>query len=124
MISLLHIAGILVLMLGVIHSALGEVLIFKRLRSTDLTLASGSPALSPRHLRALWSTWHLASIFGFGLGLTLLIFTLYPSDAIKLATKGISITFLVSSLFWGLGTRGKHPAWIVFLIISALSWFS
>lgn len=124
MILYLLIAGVLALILGVVHSVLGEKLIFKRLRSIDLTLVSGSQAISPQHLRTIWSTWHLISIFGYGLGAILLILSLSPNDAIDLISKAVELTFLVSAIFWLIGTRGRHPAWFVFLMIALLSWLA
>jgi len=118
----LFIAGILTFILGIVHSILGEKLIFKRLRATDLTLLSGSQALSKRHLRTLWSTWQLVTLFGFGLGSILIVLSLPSGGSMELVSKTISLTFAVSSIFWGLGTHGKHPAWLILLIIAVLSW--
>jgi len=122
--TLLLTSGFLALLLGIVHSVLGEKLIFKRLRTIDLTLSSGDQAISPRHLNTLWSTWHLVTLFGFGLGATLLVLSSIPSDPIDLVSKAISITFLVSTVFWVVGTKGKHPAWLIFLVIAVLSWFA
>jgi len=60
--ALLLAAAVLLFFIGVVHSVLGEKLIFIRLRSRikDQT----SLDLSERHVRILWVSWHLVTLFG------------------------------------------------------------
>jgi len=57
--SYLFVAGCLSLALGVIHSVMGEILIFRRMRQGRIIPTNGHPVLKERHVRILWASWHL-----------------------------------------------------------------
>jgi hypothetical protein len=116
-------AGLLCLGLGIVHSVMGEVLIFSRLRA--IPGRQTNHGLSPRHIAVLWSAWHLITLLGFGIGASLLSLAqrALPADRLLTASTILSLTFLVSAVFWIYGTKAKHPAWLVFLVISALIWW-
>lgn len=59
-------AGLLVL-LGLVHSLLGERLIFRQLRDRGLVLTRSQPQLRERQLRITWASWHLVTLFGWAL---------------------------------------------------------
>ena len=65
-------AGALALIVGAAHSVLGEILIFRHLRSRGLVPAMGAPPLRERHVRILWASWHLATVFGWAAGVVFL----------------------------------------------------
>ncbi len=118
-------AGILAIFLGLAHTVLGEVLIFKRLRGQKLYFSNGE-ILEKRGVAALWSTWHLLTIIGWGIAAVLLSFA-WPnllSGTIENISKIFSITFLIGGVFWFYGTNGKHPAWVVLLAIAGLLWLA
>ena len=120
----LFIAGSLALILGVIHSVLGESLIFRRLHASHLDKSTKTPFLSERHVRTLRATWHLISLFGWGFAAILIGLSWLDSSINHLGfIKGVMIVmFSISSLYWFIGTRGKHPAWVVFITIAILVW--
>ena len=60
-------AAVIAVVVGIVHSALGEFLIFRKLRSVGLVPTEPASPLQSRHIRILWATWHLASVFGFAL---------------------------------------------------------
>lgn len=109
-------AAILAFLLGLAHSLLGELLIFRTLRLRNAQLKW----LSPRHLAALWSTWHLVTVLGWTLAAALLWMAFPPH---RIATLGLilSVFLAACALFWLAGTKGKHPAWIVFLLMAGLT---
>ena len=122
----LLIAGILCFFLGVIHSFLGEYLIFKTKRNKgSLVPSKESAALKERHLRIVWATWHLASVFGWCIGAILIKIAVTENqqniDIINFILDSISYTMLFTSLLVLVGTKGKHPGWIVLLIIGILT---
>ena len=122
------IAGLLCLLLGVAHSLIGEVLIFhKKRRKGALVPSKGGEGLKEKHLRIIWATWHLASFFGWAFGAILIRLALFEEGA-KLANQfmiqAISISTLAAGLLVFIATKGKHPGWIVLLIISALLFFN
>lgn len=115
----LLIAGILCFILGIVHSFLGEYLIFKDKREKKALVPSkGSENLKERHLRILWATWHLVTTFGWCLGALLIkISALEASNLIDFMVKSISTAMILSALLVLIGTKGKHPGWIVLLAI-------
>ena len=117
----LLIAAILAFLLGCVHSILGEILIFRYLHKA--IIVEGKQFLQVRQVRALWSTWHLLTLFGWGLAIVL--FCLSQATPLNESHIGESMAwqFSLSAIHWVYGTRGKHPAWIVFLIIAGLTWY-
>lgn len=119
------ISGILCFLLGISHSILGEYLIFNSKRDSGALVPTlGDENLKERHLRILWATWHLASVFGWCIGVILIKFSVHQSDinlgATELIVWCIVWTMLFSSLIVFTATNGKHPGWIVLLVIGVL----
>ncbi|GGX31347.1 hypothetical protein [Aquimarina muelleri] len=118
-------AGILCFALGIAHSILGEYLIFKSKRhKRNLVPSKGSVELKERHLRILWATWHLASIFGWCIGAILIKISLDHNESnsgiIDFMLMIIMYAMFLASILVLVGTKGKHPGWIVLLIIALL----
>jgi len=112
----------LAFILGIIHSILGEKLIFRSLGKQRLVSAEDDRVLRKKHINTLWSTWHLITLFGWSLGAILLLMAWFPEPAQwESYIRWILISnFLISTVFWLYGTRGQHPAWVVFLLIAIL----
>jgi hypothetical protein len=122
----LFVAGCLIILLGLIHSVLGETLIFKHMRDGGIVPTNGGSQLRERHLRIVWATWHLVSVFGWGIGTILCWFALSSSRLDMMPSfvlNSLVITLLVGSSLVLFGTRGKHPGWLVLMAIALLSWF-
>lgn len=113
----LLLAGIGALLLGIGHSVIGEQMIFRGLNDR-LARSEGRPALSEQQVRVLRAAWHLLTLFGFALG-ALLIGSAIP-DLVLDSVLVIGIAMAVSAAYWLPATRGRHPAWIVLLLIAAL----
>jgi hypothetical protein len=127
-------AGGLALLLSLLHSVMGELLLFRRwirdslpavapfslieVRKLGLT---GSPDLARQTLRF---TWHLPAVLGLGLGAVLLRLSWPDSQGAQLAfvERATALSFLACSLLVLLCSRGKHPGWAVFLAIALLIW--
>lgn len=119
----LLIAGILCFLLGITHSILGEYLIFNKKRNKgSLVPSKKNAALKERHLRILWATWHLASIFGWCIGVILVHHSMQNQNSNTSSIIYLSIisTMFLSSLLVLIGTKGKHPGWIILMIIGIL----
>jgi len=122
------IGGILCFLLGLVHSFLGEYLIFqgKRKKGNLVPTKVGSE-LKERHLRIIWATWHLASFFGGSIGALLVKISLnqnnLDAEFVNFAIQSITITMFASSLLVLIGTKGKHPGWMVLLAIGLLLLF-
>lgn len=116
------IAGVLAVVTGIVHSLLGERLIFRHLRKGSVVPALAAPPLRERHIRILWATWHLASVFGWAFAAILLQMAFAPvspgqfiGDAIVAADLGAAVLVLVA-------TKGRHPGWIALLAVAVLTW--
>jgi hypothetical protein len=122
---MLFTAGVLAVLLGLIHSILGEVLIFKRLREGGIIPTNGGSLLKERNVRILWASWHLVTVFGWGIGAILCWFALSASEQVVIpsfVTNAVFVTMMASSMLVLIGTKGKHPGWIILLAIAILAW--
>lgn len=119
-------AGVLALVVGVVHSTLGEVLIFRHLRNRGLVPAMEAPPLKERHIRILWASWHVATVFGWAFGIVLLrLAALTTADSLQAVVENaVVFAFLGSSFLVLIGTKGRHPGWVGLLGVAALVWFS
>ena len=119
----LFIASGLAALTGVVHSLLGERLIFRHLRAGTVVPALGAPPLRERHVRILWASWHIGSVFGwafagvlFGLasdtsGASVVSLVLWASVAAYLGAAGLVLV----------GTKGRHPGWIALALVAILT---
>lgn len=127
-------AGVIAVLVGVIHSVLGELLIFSRMRNNKLAPklvpklvpTEGAPLLRERHVRILWASWHLGSVFGWALAALLLrmAFPVSPAAFQAFAQNTIAVATLGAALLVLFATNGKHPGWIGLLAVSALTLLS
>ncbi|MEM7133810.1 MAG: hypothetical protein AAF702_46370 [Chloroflexota bacterium] len=124
--SYLFTAAILAVSVGLIHSILGEVLIFSRMGDGTFVPAVGRPLLRERHVRILWATWHIVTIFGWALATILLRLT-WPGSELALQSfvkNTVGIGMLISSLLVLYATKGMHPGWIGLLGVAGLCWLA
>lgn len=110
--------------LGVVHSILGEYLVFKASREKGRLIPSkASSQLKERHIRIVWATWHLTSIFGWCLAV-IIVKTSFDGHAhaefSDFIVQCITLTMFLSSILVFVGTKGKHPGWIILLAIGIL----
>jgi hypothetical protein len=119
-------AAVLIFIIGIIHSALGEFLIFRHLRNKSLVPAIEALPLRERHIRILWASWHLATVFGWAIGFVLLkIASPSVGQSLEVIVRNAAVcAFLGGSFLVLIGTKGRHPGWIAFLTAAALVWFS
>jgi hypothetical protein len=117
----LWVATALLAGLALAHSYLGERLILGPLFR---------PSERPRHFRSdrvvqrtLRSTWHLTSIAWLGLASVLGVLAVQgnPGSAVVLS---VAATFVTTALVIALASRGRHPAWAIFLLVGLLAWLA
>lgn len=66
-------AAAIAFVVGLVHSALGEKLTLRRLRAWDeLVPTNGGNVLRERHVRVLWASWHLVTVFDWCMGTVML----------------------------------------------------
>ncbi|WP_420601861.1 hypothetical protein [Flagellimonas sp.] len=119
------VAGILCILLGLVHSIFGEILIFNSKRNKgSIVPTKKNPGLRTRHLRIIWANWHLSSVFGWCLGAILIKIALSHSNLnqefVVMIIQTIIFTMFIGSLLVLIGTKGKHPGWIVLFLIGIL----
>ena len=120
----LVIAAILTFVVGLVHSILGERLIFSRLRQGGLVPTNGGSLLQERHVRILWASWHLVTVFGWVIAAVLLWLSL-PSSNQSLARfieNVVIIAMLAGSALVFFGTKARHPGWVGLLAVAAFVW--
>jgi hypothetical protein len=116
-------AGILSFAIGLVHSVLGESLIFRRMRASGFIPTNGGQVLREPHVRILWASWHVVTALGWCLA-ALLIWLAFPTSSamphlpIALAVSG---SMLASSILVLVGTKGKHPGWLGLLGVAILT---
>ena len=123
---LLATAAILALVTGVVHSFLGERLIFRHLRVSSIVPTLPAPPLQNRHVRILWATWHLASVLAWAFAglLWQLARASLPSLSAQSVLMAAAAGFIAGSLLVLFATRGRHLGWIALAVVGALSWAS
>ena len=117
--------GLLAIAVALVHSLLGEKLIFSRMRDSGLVPTLGQPVLRERHVRILWATWHLVSIMGAAFGV-ILIYAAQPlaqSELPRFVLITVFVTLVLSAALVLYATKGKHPGWIGLLGVALLTWF-
>ena len=121
---LLTTAAVVAIATGVVHSLLGERLIFRHLRRSSLVPSLPAPPLQARNVRILWATWHLASVFAWALAGLLWQLAREPGAALSsgLVLSASAAAFVLGSLLVLVSTRGRHPGWVALGAVGVLSW--
>lgn len=116
--KMLHVAAILIFLLGLAHSILGERYILVRLlRRNNIPELFGGTAFTTRTLRF---AWHLTTIAWWGTAVLL-----YQAGGGTLTIKStlsvVGYTLALSGLLPLVITRGKHLSWIVLFEAGAIA---
>ena len=108
-------AAVLIALLGLAHSVLGERYILIRLFRRDLPKLFGGTEFTRRTLRF---AWHITTVFTWGMAALLLQLDGAPTPESLARTLGW--TFLVSGVLPLVHTRGRHLSWIVLFAAGGL----
>ena len=109
---------------GLVHSVLGERLIFRHLRGNAIVPNMAAPPLQVRHVRILWATWHLASVFNWACAAILLRVVDSATATAPFVVDAIGVAYLGCAVLVFVGTRGRHPGWNALSLVAALTWFA
>lgn len=118
------IAAVLASLVGLVHSILGETLIFGRLRQNGFVPTNGGSLLGEKDIRILWASWHVLTVFGWCFAAILLWLSL-PSPSTSSAwfiERAIVIAMLVGSALVFIGTKARHPGWAGLLAVAVFVW--
>lgn len=123
---LFMLAAVVLAVVALAHSVLGEVLVFRSLRTQGLVPTAGRPVLREPQVRILWGTWHLVTVLGLALSALLWRLGTTPwTDAALAAWVAdvAGVATLASGILVFCATRGRHPAWAPLLAVAALVWW-
>ena len=112
-------AGACVLV-AIVHSLLGELLIFRKLRTRGVVPTEAAAPLRSGNIRILWATWHLASVFGLGFATILFAIATGRIAPDPYILHAVIWVFTGGSALVLLATRGKHPGWVGLLAVALL----
>lgn len=116
--SSLVLAAGLTVVIGIVHSWLGE----RRLIGPLLAIEPRPSILKSGFFRnVLRFAWHITTLAWIGMAGAMAALALAPLDRTgRIAVAVLGATFLVHSLLILGMSRGRHLAWPVFLLIAAL----
>ncbi len=112
-------AGILSVLLAIIHSLMGEKYFLPRLYKPVLPFHLGTEIFINRTLR---TAWHFVSLSWIGGGVALIYLAMSPHT--ELFTGFVWIVggwYLASAVLSMVLSHGRHFSWVVLLIISLLT---
>ena len=117
-------AACLTVVVAMVHSILGEVLIFRNLRKSGLVPTKGGTALKERHVRILWASWHVLTILGLGMAVILFRMVYPVSELIvhDFIMSVISISMFLAAILVLVGTKARHPGWVGLSAVAVLLW--
>jgi len=116
-------AGLLSITVGLIHSILGELLIFKKLRNNSLIPNVSLPPLREKNIRIIWATWHLATVFGFAMGAILMKLAIMSTSS-PFIIQSIALSMCVASALVFYATKARHPGWVGLFGVAILCWLA
>ncbi|ALS98836.1 hypothetical protein [Lacimicrobium alkaliphilum] len=109
-----YIGSILLVIIGVAHSYLGERYILIRLfRRDDLPKLFGGSEFTKNTLRF---AWHITTVAWWGFAAILFHLARSGADA-KVVGNIIGVTFLIHFVIALFGSKGRHLSWICFLLV-------
>lgn len=116
-------AAFITVLVGIVHSVLGERIIFSKLRTSGWVPTEAAPPLRSRDVKILWATWHLASVFGFGFA-AILLAAAAGAVGSSAALHASTLAFVGGAILVLVATRGRHPGWIGLLAAAVLAGLS
>ena len=110
-----YLAAILLILIGIAHSWLGERFILIRLfRNGNLPKLFGTTEFTKNTLRF---AWHLTTIAWFGFAFLILHLSSNTLNE-KVVGNIVAGTFFIHFLIALIGSKGRHFSWPVFFIIT------
>lgn len=115
-------AAALTVATGLVHTVMGEILIFRRLRRGSFVPAFGGALLRERHVRILWASWHALTLMAWSMAAVLIAMATAPASEVTLViARWVSVGMAAGALAVLVGTRGRHPGWLAMLAVATLT---
>ncbi|MBB3114777.1 hypothetical protein FHS18_006937 [Paenibacillus phyllosphaerae] len=118
-------ASVLAFVVGLVHTVLGEILIFRKMRRDGFIPTDGGNVLRESNVRILWASWHVLTVFGWGMAILLLWLAQQSlvSGTFRVLEYTVAASMLVGAVLILIGTKAKHPGWVGLLGVAVLVWF-
>ncbi len=121
MTQVLPTAAALLVLIGLIHSYLGERYILIRLfRAGKVPHLFGGDTFTKGTLRF---AWHMTSIAWWGFAWLLLMIE-SDADIQRTVLQTVSVVFLLTGILAFGFTRGRHISWLVFWSVAGLAYYA
>lgn len=105
---MLSVAAVIIALLGLTHSVLGERFIISRLlRRDDLPKVFGSSSFTKNTLRYCW---HITTVMA--LGMAYLMIQIEQGDAGAALARTLGVAMLASGVLAIVVTKGRHLSWV------------
>lgn len=118
---MLQTAAVLLFLIGIIHSILGERYILIRLfRHNKVPHLFGSDFFTKGTLRF---AWHMTTIAWWGFA-WLLLAVASGSDIQQAVLQTVSVVFLLTGMLSFGFTKGRHISWLVFWSVAGLAYYT
>ncbi len=119
---MLGVAAALCVLIGIIHSYLGERFILIRLfKNQNIPQLFGSDYFTKRTLRF---AWHMTTVAWAGFGYLLLVVAQGNENMTQTVLSTICMVFFITGVLAFGFTRGRHISWLVFWAISGISYLA
>ena len=115
-------AALVLVVIGVAHSYLGEKYVFARLFALpNLPLLRNDA----KYTRAIYRfAWHLTSLAWWTFAVILIILAVHPASALRAIAVVLALTFLIHFLVIVCTAGTRHPAWSLFLIAAVATFLA
>lgn len=114
------VAAILIFLMGLSHSIMGERFFLVRLFKREPLHHFGDAVFINRTTRI---AWHLTTIAWWNAAAVLMVFAFRELDNTGfIVARIISNIFLLSGILSLAGSRGRHLSWVIFFLISLIAW--
>jgi len=120
--KLFWLAALVLVVIGVAHSYLGEKYVFGRLFALpNLPLLRHDAG----YTRAIYRfAWHLTSVAWWTFAIILIILAVRPADALRTIAIVLALAFLIHFLVIVCTAGTRHPAWSLFLIAAVATFLA
>lgn len=118
---MLQTAALLLFLIGLVHSYLGErYLLIRLFRSGRVPHLFGSDAFPKATLRF---AWHITTFAWWGFAYLLLAIACDSSDLQQSVLHAVAVVFLATGLMAFGFTKGRHLSWLVFWTVAGLAYY-
>ncbi len=110
---------------ALVHSLLGEAMVFRRVRGAAWLQADTGRRLGRGHMGILWATWHGLSAIGCGVAAVFGWLACLSADArlpLAFIDDALACALAATAVLVFVGTRGRHPGWAGLLAAAVLAW--